>query len=134
MHVLSRAEVTRAEDGSMRVLLDAGRGSAPDADVSLQPAGAPQFQNEWSECFTSFREFLAYCVPQDRAMSTQPSAGTVTRQEIDLGIPLDICEPLAGEVRSRAAEAVAGDAKPVCFRVPKVAFLFEVEDKDPLPV
>jgi len=42
------------------------------------------------------------------------------------------CEPLEGEVRSRAARALAGDAAPVCFRVAKVAFRFTGEEHGPL--
>jgi hypothetical protein len=85
-------------------------------------------------CFDSYRDFLAYCVPQDRAMASQPWQGTVSRQEIDLGIPLDACEPLEGEVRSKAAAAVARDAAPLCFRVASVRFLFTSEAHDALPV
>ena len=61
-------------------------------------------------------------------MSTQP--GRVTRQEINLGVPLDACEPLQGGVTSRAAAEIAGDAQPFCFRVAKVDFLFEREERD----
>jgi hypothetical protein len=134
MHVLRSGDVRRDPDGAIHLSLDPGKGSAPDAEATLSPATEPTFEGPWKACFGSFRDFLAYCIPQDRALSTQPSAGTVTRQEIDLGIPLDICEPLTGQVRSRAARAIAGNAEPVCFRVPKVSFLFEVEEKDPLPV
>jgi len=133
MHVLEAGSVARAEDGTMTVSLQPGSGSAPDCKATFAPASTPHLEAPWSACFGSFRDFLAYCVPQDRAMSTQPSAGTVTRQEIDLGIPIDICEPLAGDVQSRAAAAIVGDAKPLCFRVAKVFFRFEVEEKDPLP-
>lgn len=133
MHVLAAGSVTRGEDGTMRVSLEPGQGSAPDCEATLSPAPTPTFEGAWKACFPTFRDLLAYCVPQDRAMSTQPSARTVTRQEIDLGIPLDVCEPLAGEVQSRAAAAIVGDATPVAFRVPKVSFVFEVEEKDPLP-
>lgn len=132
MHVLRKGEVRRDEDGAVHVELDPGTGSAPDARATLSPSGKPALEGAWKACFPAFRDFLAYCVPQDRAMSTQPAAGTVTRQEIDLGISLDACEPLAGEVESRAARAIAGDAVPLCFRVPEVAFRFEVEEKDRL--
>jgi hypothetical protein len=67
-------------------------------------------------------------------MDSQPWQGTVSRQEIDLGIPLDACEPLDGEVRSKAAAAIAGDAAPLCFRVASVRFLFTGEVYDALPV
>lgn len=133
MHVLRAGEMRRGADGAIHLELDPGQGSAPDAAGTFSPSDPPDLTGPWRECFASFRDFLAYCVPQDRALSTQPAAGTVTRQEIDLGIPLDACEPLAGQVRSRAARAIAGEAEPICFRVPSVAFRFDVEEKDALP-
>ena len=82
-------------------------------------------------CFRSFEAFLAYAVPQDRALATEPWHPRVTRQEIDLGIPLAVCERLEGEVTSRAAIAIVGPgAEPVCFRVPEVAFEFTTEEYD----
>jgi hypothetical protein len=72
---------------------------------------------------------LAYVVPQDRALSTEPAEGRWTRQEIHRGIPLDACEPLEGSVRSTAASAIAGDAEPFCFRVARVEFRFESETR-----
>jgi hypothetical protein len=76
----------------------------------------------WSECFKTWDELLAYCVPQDRAMSAQPWRNRIVRQEIDLGIPLHSCLPLRGSVTSRAAQAIAGCATPLCFLVERVAF------------
>ena len=51
---------------------------------------------------------LAYCVPQDRAMCVQPWRDVVTRQEINLNIPLQSCLPMKGSVVSAAARALAG--------------------------
>jgi len=124
MHVLRNAEVT-----ANRVSLDAGNGSAPDCEASLHPATVPQ-DGPWRSCFENWRDFLAYAVPQDRAMSTQPWRSRVTRQEIHLGIPFDDCEPLEGEIQSRAACEIVGEAKPFCFLVPRVTFLFEREEYD----
>ena len=75
---------------------------------------------------------LAYVVPQDRGFSTQPWHGRVTRQEIRLAIPIEVCEPLEGRVSSRAARAIVGEAEPFCFRVPAVRFRFDAEEYDPL--
>lgn len=72
-------------------------------------------------------------VPQDRALSSQPWRTCVSRQEIDLGIALDACTPMAGSVSSRAAAAIAGDAPPLCFHVAAVAFEFSAELHDPRP-
>lgn len=130
MHILHEGEVRRDEQGRMHVRLDPGRGSAPDVNATLSPSQTLAFEGPWKECFGSFRDFLAYCVPQDRALSTQPWANKVTRHEIQLGIPLDHCEPLQGVVESKAAAAIAGNAQPVCFRVPSVAFRFEEEAVD----
>ncbi len=133
MHLLARGEVRRDADGAMHVTLDPGAGSGPDAEMTLRPSVAPKLRPPWSACFADFRALLSYCVPQDRAMSSQPWRGAIVRQEIDLGIPLDACEPLEGEVRSAAARAIVGDAAPICFRVAKVAFSFEGEEIDRRP-
>jgi hypothetical protein len=133
MHVFSRAVLLRDDDdGRVTLDLDPGAGSAPDATASLAPCVAPALDGAWKECFGDYRGFLSYCVPQDRAMSTQPWVPRVTRQEIDLGIPLEDCEPLAGEVVSRAASAIAGDARPLCFRVPAVRFRLAQQAHDPM--
>jgi hypothetical protein len=132
MHALERAELRRAEDGTISLALEPGPGSAPDARATLRPSERPELEPPWSECFGSYHELLAYDVPQDRAMSTQPWRARMTRQEIALGIPLEACEPLEGEVDSRAARAIVGDASPLCFRVAKVGFVFEAEHSHPV--
>jgi hypothetical protein len=130
MHLLARGEVARTRSGETSVRLEPGIGSAPDLEAILRKSAPPRLAPPWSECFRDYREMLAYCVPQDRAMSTQPWRGTTTRQEIELGIPLESCEALEGEVRSRAARAIVGDAAPLCFRVAKVAFRLAGEERD----
>ena len=133
MHVLDRGVIARDESGGMLVVLDPGQGSAPDAIMDLRPAAkAPELTGVWRECWPDYRAFLEYCVPQDRALSTQPLRRRVSRQEIQLGIPIDACEPLEGTVVSRAAKAIAGDAEPLCFRVARVSFRFEREAHDPM--
>ncbi|MGD0524612.1 MAG: DUF2071 domain-containing protein [Polyangiaceae bacterium] len=130
MHLLASGEVTRDAVGAMRVVVDPGDGSGPDLALELRPAPAFSLASSWDACFADPRAMLAYCVPQDRAMSTEPWRQCTTRDEIDLGIPLDACEPLEGTVRSRAAEAIVGDIEPVCFRVPSVAFVLRGEERD----
>ncbi|HTU20921.1 MAG TPA: DUF2071 domain-containing protein [Gemmataceae bacterium] len=130
MHALRRAFVEVGGDRSCRVLLDPGEGSGPDLEALLRPGDAVLPGPPWSECFDSYPTLLAYCVPQDRAFSSQPWYGRITRQEIALAIPLESCEPLAGEVRSHVASAYVGDAQPLCFRVGRAAFCFEREEYD----
>ncbi|HEY7155946.1 MAG TPA: DUF2071 domain-containing protein [Gemmataceae bacterium] len=130
MHALRRAAVQVGDDRVCRVLLDPGSGSAPDLEASLHPGDAALPGPPWSECFESYTALLSYCVPQDRAFSSQPWYGRITRQEIALEIPLESCEPLAGEVRSHTAGEIVGDAVPLCFRVGRVAFCFEREEYD----
>lgn len=130
MHVFERAVVSRS-GGKLEVVLEPGSGSAPDAHLELQSCvGAPPLEGAWAECWPSFREFVAYCVPQDRAFSSQPLRRRVSRQEIDLGIPPDACVPLQGGVRSKAAERLVGDARPLCFHVAAVRFHFRGEYAD----
>jgi hypothetical protein len=131
MHLLAKGEVTRADDGTMRVVLDPGTGTAPDAELELRSSSSRTLPEPFSNCFASYEAFLANAVPQDRAMSTLPHRAATVRQEIHLGIPLDACEPLEGSVHSRAAERWVGPtAKAVCFRVPSVHFLFDGEELD----
>jgi hypothetical protein len=141
MHVLRGASLSRDDDGTVRLALDPGTGSAPDATATLRPARDgvgvyrdARWEGPWRECFADLTAFLEYCVPQDRAMDAQPWRERVSRQEIHLGIPVSDCVALEGEVRSEAARAIVGDASPVCFLVPSVAFCFRVEAYDPLPV
>ncbi len=133
MHVWKRARLSRDHAGKVTLALDPGVGSAPDAEAELTPCAAAPLEGPWRECFDSYRDFVSYCVPQDRAMSTQPWVPRVTRQEIQLGIAIEDCEPLTGGVSSRAARAIVGDAKPLSFRVASVRFRFAEEAYDPLP-
>jgi hypothetical protein len=130
MHALRRAVVQVGDDRTCRVLLDPGTGSAPDLEASLHPGDAVLPGPPWSECFDGYTALLSFCVPQDRAFSSQPWYGRITRQEIALEIPLESCEPMAGEVRSYTAAEIVGDAVPLCFRVGRVAFCFEHEEYD----
>jgi len=132
MHVFAAASVTRNEAGTIRLELDPGHGSAPDAIATLEPAERPELDGAFAESFSDYVAFLEYCVPQDRALSTQPYSNRLTRQEIDLGIPVSHCEPLRGEVCSRSARSIVGDAPSLSFRVPSVRFRFLVELHEPL--
>lgn len=130
MHVLAGAEL-RNDGGRIVLKLDPGTGSGPDAEAELQPAPEPA-TGPWSAAFSSWKEMLAFVVPQDRGFSTQIWHGRVTRQEIRLDIPPEACEPLEGRVTSRAAARIAGDAAPFCFRVAAVRFRFDAEEYDPI--
>lgn len=132
MHVLARAELVRRGD-ALHARLDPGTGTAPDAELQLRRCEPPALSGAWAECFSDYRSFLAYCVPQDRALSSQPWRHRISRQEIDLDIPLDACTPMAGAVASRAAAAIAGAAEPLCFHVAAVAFAFAAELHDRRP-
>lgn len=129
MHIPRRARLDRSASSEIDLLLDPGAGSAPAAEARLRPALEPSLSPPWDQCFESWRDFLAYCVPQDRAMCV--ADGRVIRQEIDLGIPLDACRPLAGQVSSSTARAIAADAAPLCFLVDRVAFSFHRQEADP---
>ena len=130
MHLLASAHVVREDDGRTRVRLDPGDGSAPDAEMDLAPAPAYVLPPPWDRCFDGARAMLAYVVPQDRAMATEPWRRCTTREEIDLAIPLRACAPLRGTVRSRAAHALVGDAFAMCFSVANVAFRLHRETRD----
>jgi hypothetical protein len=130
MHLVQHGAVIAKQDGSFQVSLDPGAGSAPDLVMSLQPSPIPDLMPSWRTCFESFHALLAYCVPQDRAMSSQPWYQRVTRQEIELGIPLESCEPLTGTIVSNAAQSIVGNAQPLCFRIAQVTLRFKREEHD----
>jgi hypothetical protein len=132
MHVLHRAAITTANDGSINLQLDPGPSTAPDCTATFERTMDRALPPHWRDIFPDYDSFLAYCVPQDRAMSCQPWNNCVTCQEITLNIPLDICQPLTGQITSRAAAAIAGDSPPVSFLVPKVNFLFSHERRVPI--
>lgn len=127
MHVLHASGINADKDGKVTLYLDNGKGSAPDAQAILQCQDERPEKGQWSLCFASYEEMLAYCVPQDRAFSSQPWYSRLTQQEIKLDIPLDACKSLEGIVYSRAALKFVGDATPFCFFVANVSFRFEQE-------
>jgi hypothetical protein len=129
MHVPRRAALRRGPDGAIRLLLDPGRGTAPDAAAELRPSAARPTDGPWRAAFATYAEMLAYCVPQDRALAPQPWCGRVLRQEIRLGIPLEACEPLEGTIASAAARGFVGDAAPFAFGVRRVKFVFQGEHR-----
>ena len=132
MHVLARAELRRDGD-ALALELHGGGGTAPDARLSLKRCAARTLPPEWETVFGSFDAMLAYVVPQNRALSSQPHHGRITRQEIHLPIEPGDCTLLEGTVESAAARALVGDAAPLCFHVPKVSFLFSEERHEARP-
>lgn len=124
MHVLKNGAIRVNEGVDLR--LEPGRGSAPHLEATLRASKVPALSGLWTEAFEDYEQLLAYCVPQDRAMSSQPWYERTTRQEINLNIPLSDCMPLEGSVYSRTINELLGEALlPICFRVPTVNFVFE---------
>lgn len=130
MHVPSRATLER--DGeALRLVMDGGSGTAPDCEATLRESGTRELPEALRSLFPSYDAFLEAVVPQDRAFSTQPWRDQVTRHEIVLGIPIAECVPLEGEVRSKAATALAGPlGTPACFLVRRVAFRLDRIERD----
>jgi hypothetical protein len=134
MHLLANAELSDSPSAELLLRLKPGIGSAPDAEALLVRSKERPTQGVWSSCFATYGEMLAYTVPQDRAFSIQPWAEQMTNQEIELGIPLDSCEPLVGDVHSKAVQEFIGDAEAFAFHVPKVKFNFLREEHRKLRV
>lgn len=129
MHWLKRAEIARRGD-ALTLVLDPGDGSGPDVASELRPRADPAWEGPWAEAWSSRAAFLDYCVPQHRALSSQPWRARVTRQEIQLGVRCEDCVDYEGEVRSAAAERIAGDAERRIFVAPEVDFSFDAEHHD----
>jgi hypothetical protein len=132
MHALKGGGV-EVNAGQVKAWIDPGSGSGPDLTAELVPA-PPSLPEPFDKVWGSYDDFLAYSVTQDRAFTGQPWYGRITRQEIELrGVSLADVEPLAGEARSEAAKKYVGEAKAVCFRVPRVDFWFTGEHHERLP-
>lgn len=130
MHRAASGDLRRDPSGDIDIDIDPGQGSCPDVHLRLRPSSDRGLPAPWSEVFADRDAMLGYITPQDRAIATQPWRQTTSRAEIHLGIPISACEPLEGEVRSRAAEALVGDARPICFRVARVDFEMTSEQLD----
>lgn len=132
MHVMEQGSVA-CNENAVRVRIDPGNGSAPQLEASLRHCTAPTLSGNWQECFQDFDQFLAYCVPQDRALSSQPWYERTTSQEINLNIAFSDCQPLEGEVQSRTISQLLGDGllSTICFRVPSVSFVFDRVERVP---
>lgn len=126
MHVPQSGSLKVSEGGRVHIDLVKGNSSSPDLKAAVEPCDKDaELPEPWKTCFDTFPAFLAYCVPQDRAMYSQPWYNRIVRQEIFLGIPLDVCERMRAEIASDAIREITGDASPpLVFRVPEVDFLF----------
>jgi Uncharacterized conserved protein (COG2071) len=131
MHALANGSLQVGSSNAVSVRLDPGSGSGPDLEADLRP-GPAELPATFDACWSSYREFLDYTVSQDRSFSVQPWYERLTRQEIELAIPLDVCQPLTGQVFSKAAVALLGQPACVSFRVPSVAFRFDREEYERL--
>lgn len=128
MHVPRDADMKSLAGGGWEATLDPGTGSAPDVRLSLRPAENDQsLSTAWQTIFGTWEAVLAYCVPQNRALAVQPWYGRIVVQGIRLEIPFASCQRLEGDVRSKAAEAYAGDASALCFYLPKGSFFYDGE-------
>ncbi len=130
MHVPQHAQMDRHPDGTINLQIVPGTGTAPDVTARFTPSDMPPLSPPWTDCFGSWQRMLQYCVPQDRAMSSQPWNGCIVRQEITLNIPLESCQPMRCEIESNAANAIAPKANPLCFRVEKLSFRLLGEHRD----
>jgi len=133
MHLLADGQVERAATGTVHLRLEPGGGSAPDARATLEPTTEHALPADWAACFTDYDAMLAYLVPQDLSLATAPWLRETIAAEIELKIALDTCEPLTGQVGSRAAERIVGPKKALCFWIPRVTLRFHHEHREAWP-
>lgn len=130
MHVPESAGLSRDAIGVFHVSLNPGSGSAPRLQAELREWERPILTGAWDECFGNFAALLAYCVPQNCALSPRPWYRQMVRQEIDVGVPLESCRALVGPVQSATVRHLLGQVEPICFYAPSVAFRFHRELHD----
>ncbi len=126
MHLAQKSEFHISENG-YELLIEPGNGSCPDLKANLHLSKSTELQEPWNKCFKSFEDFLEYCVPQERSISSQSFLNRVSYQEIRLGIPIAECKRLEGIVISRKAELIAENAEALCFAAPALEFRFDKE-------
>lgn len=117
-------------DGNIE--LRPGNGSSPDLKIDEIRDAERQLPQDWQGVFGDYESALEYLVPQDRALSSQPWYGQITRQEIHLGITPEDCKPKSVKIESEAIWEIVGDTSPLCFSVPKVRFRFMKTIRDRL--
>jgi hypothetical protein len=132
MHLLRRAAVGTTRDSTVVLRLDPGDGSAPDAEAVFTLTPRPS-DGPWDSAFATYQDMLTYVVHQDRALSVQPWRRGTTRQEIRLDVTTSDCAALTGQVSSRAARTLVGDAEPFSFLIREVTFRFDGEEHDDVP-
>ncbi len=132
MHIATKADI-KIEGDKYEVLIEPGNGTAPDLKANLEVDGSFTLPEPWTNCFKTFEEFLEYCVPQERSISSQVFLNRITYQEIRLGIPIAQCKALKGKVESRKAAEIAGDAQALCFAAPALKFRFDREHYNKKP-
>lgn len=125
MHVPHEMHLENGADGSYRILIDPGTGSAPDLQADLVPTSMLALPSVWERCFGSFDGLLRYCVPQDQALSVPSGHGGTLAQKIRLKAALSSALPLAGQVRSNVLQQIVGDSEPICFVIPNVELHYE---------
>ena len=97
-----------ARGGAFHLRLDPGAGSAPDAEAVLTPVETPA-DGPLAGLLRHLARLPRLRGPPGSGLRRQTRSGAgSSASEIDLGIPLGACQPLTGEVRSRAARAIAG--------------------------
>jgi hypothetical protein len=111
--------VQQSQGGSAALDLEA-RLHLATADTSFPPG-------PWAECFGSYTAFLDYCIPQGNALSVQSWDCRTTAQNFCLDGTMANSQPLLGEVDSQSLRGLCGDAKPICFLLPRVDFVLRGE-------
>ena len=125
MHVPQEMRLDNEANGSYRIVIDPGTGSAPDLQADLVHTSDPDLSGVWERCFGGFDGLLKYCVPQEQALSVPPGYGRTVMQKIRLVAPLSSVRPLAGQVRSKALQQMLGGSEPICFVIPNVEFHYD---------
>ena len=129
MHVPAEMSLNITTEATLREI--PGTSCAPDLIAnlrSLQPTEQPTLPSgPWTECFASYAEFLAYCIPQGNALSVQSWDGRITAQNFCLEGVAATSTPLQGEAHSATLTTLGATDDSICFLLPRVDFLLTGE-------
>ncbi len=131
MHVPAEMSLSASQLDNIRIRENVGRSNAPslNADLHLAAQAAPSgwSTGPWSQCFATYDGFLAYCIPQNSALSIQSWDQRTTSQNFCLEGAVAASQPLEGAVDSPTLQALGCEGDPICFLIPRVDFLLNGE-------
>jgi hypothetical protein len=111
-------------DNRYRLLIDPGRGSAPDLQCTVEVHDEHNLPAALRDHFPNWEQAVRYLVEQNRGVNVFPAHGFIRESRIEIPISVDSVLPatLEGAIDSRFLEEIVDGCEPFAFVVPQVGF------------